>query len=77
MLWVHLQCAEHSCAVGSALDRGLKGFLFETHRRRSQCVDNLSSHKVLVKPKKTGDCPDMTEILLTVIQGLRKHIQRK
>ena len=55
--------------LGSVLDWGLKGCLFETHRRQSHCIVSLS--KILYPLFSTGstqedrNCLNMTEKLLT------------
>ena len=50
------------------LDLGFKGCKFETYRRH--CVvffEQVSFFLAVVQPKKTGNCPAMTEKLLTGI----------
>ena len=59
---------EHSGSVGRALDWNSKYCQFETHHCSSHCVVSLSktfSCLVLVQPRKTGNCPIMTEKILT------------
>ena len=51
---------ERSGSVGRVLAFGWNGCEFETHQ--SQCVVSLSKTLYpLVQPRKTGNCPDMTE----------------
>ena len=61
---------------GRALHWRSKGCLFKTHGIEPLCcVHELDFIRclVLVQPRKTGNCPDMTEVLLTGTQSTNRN----
>ena len=59
--------------LGRVSDLGSKGHEVETHWRH--CVVSLRKtlYPLLVQPRKTGKCPNMTEQLLTETESIKAN----